>query len=156
MGVMYDLITKKKIYKWAFFVVYKLAFFVAYKWAFFVVYKWAFFFVSIKSYMTPIMVQMPIYTLQKATTTKATSKQQRQKQTTKRPLPHSNDKTNYKTAYAHLCTIKKNYKKSNFKTAPTSKLQRQNKLPNGHYHTVTTKQTTKRNMPIYVLPKKKL
>jgi len=57
--------------------------------------------------MTAIMVQMLIYTLQKATTKKATSKQ-----------------------------------------------QRQNKLPNGHYHTVTTKQTTKRHMPIYVLPKK--
>jgi len=74
------------------------------------------------------MVQMHIYTLQKATTTKATSKQQRQKQTTKRPLPHSNDKTNYKTAYAHLCTTqKKNHNSSNFKTAPTSKQQQQNK-----------------------------
>jgi len=78
------------------------------------------------------------------------------KQTTKRQLPNSNYKTNYKTAYAHLCTTKTNYKKSNFKTATTSKQQRQNKLSNCNYHTVTTKQTTNRHMPIYVLPKKKL
>jgi len=64
------------------------------------------------------------------------------KQITKRQLPHSNYKTNYKTAYAHLCTSKK--KLQNLTT---------NRLPSGNYQTVTTRQTTKQHMPIYILTK---